>query len=126
MKARAKDAVGRQEKGHFGRQRLNMLSQGLSASKPSERAHQPMDIVQLSSKGLADIDLAHARQKIPIDNDVSTTKWFISKPIHISPSTPRSRRCMRDRDAHTSSSRSNGGRSQILDALDTSQRQSFH
>ncbi|KAH9481759.1 hypothetical protein JR316_0006286 [Psilocybe cubensis] len=121
MKARAKDTIGRQEKGHFGRQRLNILSQGLSASKPSEKAQQAKDIMHPNSKGLSDIDLAHARKKIPIDSDADTTKWFIPKPIHISPSTPRSRRYMRDRDAHTSSSRSNGGRSKILDALDTSQ-----
>ncbi|PPQ83096.1 hypothetical protein CVT25_003800 [Psilocybe cyanescens] len=96
-----------------------MLSQGLSASRPSEKLHQPMDISS-SSKGRPDIDLAHARKKIPVDNDVSTT-WFIPNPIHVSPSTPRSRRYMRERDAHTSSSNSNGRRSKILDALDTSQ-----
>ncbi|KAF8969135.1 hypothetical protein BDZ97DRAFT_266016 [Flammula alnicola] len=119
MKARVKDTIGRQQKGFFGRQRLDILSKGLAASKPSETSRVPTTI---SSRGLTlDIDLAHAKQKIPLD-DMTYKKCFIPSPVHISPSTPRSHKRTRKSDEHTSSS--SASRSEVLDALDISERQS--
>ena len=115
MKTRSKDTVGRQQKGFFGRQRLDLLSKGLCASNATEI---PKITTFLSSKGAESIDLAHARQKIPVDDIISRS--YIPSPIRVSPSTPRSHKRTR-KEAHTSSS---GTRhSKALEALDTSERQ---
>ena len=72
--------------------------------------------------GAANISLGHAKRKIPPNNDVITSS-FIPSPIDISPNTPRSRRHTKKRlEAH--SSNPNVDRSQVLDALDVSERQS--
>lgn len=114
MKTRSKDRVGRQQKGFFGRQRLDLLSKGLCASNATGI---PKIAAFVSSFGAENIDLAHARQKIPVDDIISRS--YIPSPIRVSPSTPRSHK--RTREAHTSSS---GTRhSQGLEALDTLERQ---
>ncbi|KDR78806.1 hypothetical protein GALMADRAFT_244377 [Galerina marginata CBS 339.88] len=97
-----------------------MLSQGLSASKLPEKSHLLLRPLS-SNRGHIEIDLAHARQKTPLDKNTAGA-WFIPSPIHISPSTPRSRKRVKTQKAHTSSS----SRSEILDVLDTSDRQRFH
>ena len=115
MKIRSKDTVGRQQKGFFGRQRLDLLSKGLCASNATRI---PKIAAFVSSFGAENIDLAHARQKIPVDDIISRS--YIPSPIRVSPSTPRSHKRTR-REAHTSSS---GTRhSKALEALDTLERQ---
>ncbi|KAF8907246.1 hypothetical protein CPB84DRAFT_1843953 [Gymnopilus junonius] len=124
MKARAKDAIGRIQKGFFGRQKFDMLYQGLSSSsKPTPTGKLTpgtQKLVSLKEPRL-EIDLAHARKKIPIDDD--STGRFIPSPIHVAPSTPRSRKQLKAHsDAHTSSSPSVGRKkSKVLDILDTSE-----
>ncbi|KAF9560739.1 hypothetical protein CPC08DRAFT_707896 [Agrocybe pediades] len=112
MKARVKDTVGRQQKTFFGHRRLDLLSQGLSASKTSGKPQLP-SISLSSNRGRPDIDLAHARQKIPLEEDADVYS-YIPKAVHISPSTPDSRR--RLKTTHTSSF--HGPRSKVLDAVD--------
>lgn len=115
MKTRSKDIVGRQQKGFFGRQRLDLLSKGLCASNATGI---PKIATLISNSGAEDIDLAHARQKIPVDDVISRS--YIPSPIRVSPSTPRSRKRTR-KEAHISSS---GTRhSKALEALDTLERQ---
>ena len=115
MKIRSRDTVGRQQKGFFGRQRLDLLSKGLCASNAAEI---PKIATFLSSGGAENIDLAHARQKIPVDDVM--LRSYIPSPIRVSPSTPRSHKRTR-KEAHTSSS---GTRhSKALEVLDTLERQ---
>jgi hypothetical protein len=59
MKARARDQVGRKQKGFFKRQRLDMLAKGLSGSL--EPLCNP--IIWQQKWDLGDIELAHARTK---------------------------------------------------------------
>jgi len=118
MRARAKDTVGRQQKGHFGRQRLDLLSKGLAASKPSERSNSP-PFPTITKQEPPNISLAHARHKTHADES-TVVRRYIPSPVHISPITTRSRRRLRGMDVHTSSSR--GSRSEVLDKLDTTER----
>ena len=116
-KARIKDTIGRLEKTFFGQRRLCAPSKGLLAPKP-------MQISSISLEGSlerADISLEHAKRRIPPKNDVITSS-FVSRPEHINPSTPYSRRQTKRRvEAQPSSS--NVSRSKVLDALDVSERQ---
>lgn len=112
-KARTRDVVGRQQKGFFGRQRLNILSKGLQTSTPklSRDASDP--------RAKEEITLAHAHSKhIPEPQS----------PLHKSPSTPppwKKQRVLME--AHTSSSGASGSsrrQSKVLDALDIEERES--
>jgi hypothetical protein len=115
MKIRSKDTVGRQQKGFFGRQRLDLLSKGLCTSNTTEI---PKIAPFLSSRGAEDIEFAHARQKISVDDVI--LRSYIPSPIRVSPSTPRSHKRTR-KEAHTSSSGTRHSRA--LEALDTLERQ---
>jgi len=111
MKARSKDTVGRQQKGFFGRKRLDILSKGLCTSNATEIT------TFLSSKGPENIDFAHARKKIPLDDRI--LRSYIPSPVHVSPSTPRSHKRTR-KEAHTSSSGTRHAK--VIEALDTLER----
>ena len=112
MKARARDQVGRKQKGYFKRQRLDMLAKGLSGSL------EPMKSHHLATKvGPGDIELVHARTK-PITGPGES--GFIPSPVHLS-TRPRSRKRRRIGDAHTSSS-DIGFKSEILEKLDQCER----
>jgi len=117
MKARARDHVGRKEKGFFKRQRLDMLAKGLSSSLEPTRSHH------LATKmGPGDIKLVHARGKQETDpGEGSETRGFIPSPVYVSSTGSRSRKRRRIGDAHTSSS-DVGFKSEIQDNLDKSDR----
>ncbi|KAF8150883.1 hypothetical protein B0H34DRAFT_155043 [Crassisporium funariophilum] len=115
-KTRVKDTTSRLQKGHFGRQRLDMLSKGLSATKPSEKPNSN----QTTNSGIADITLAHAKHRRQSKEDANIAT-FVPSPVRVAPCTPRSARQRRRLEAHTSSS--NASKSQVLEALDTSERQ---
>ena len=113
MKARARDQVGRKQKGFFKRQRLDMLAKGLSGSL------EPMKSHHLSTKvGPGDIELDHARTK---QKTCPGESGFIPSPVHLSSTRPRSRKRRRIGDAHTSSS-DIGLKSEILEKLDQCER----
>lgn len=120
MKARAKDTVGRQHKGHFGRQRLDVLAKGVCAGRPAAR----VGALNCGDRPSVGIDLAHARKGAQLDlDDENSSYCFIPSPVHIAPSTPRvsaQKRARRTTEAHTSSSAAS--RSKVLDALDMSER----
>ncbi|PPQ71962.1 hypothetical protein CVT26_007161 [Gymnopilus dilepis] len=135
MKARAKDAVGRIQKGFFGRQKLDMLYQGLSSSaktKPtitsSTKAQKGVlgpTNTRLNTNSAAakpEIDLAHARKKVIVDANAHT-RSFIPSPIRVAPSTPRSRQRLKVHTSSSSSALSKGQNSKALLALDTLERQ---
>ncbi|KIJ98472.1 hypothetical protein K443DRAFT_133423 [Laccaria amethystina LaAM-08-1] len=106
-KARTRDVVGRQQKGFFGRQRLNILSKGLQTSTPKLSRDAP------DPRAKEEITLAHAHSK-HIPEPTSS--------MHKLPSTPppgKRRRVLME--AHTSSSGASGSsrrQSKVLDALD--------
>jgi hypothetical protein len=115
MKARARDQVGRKQRGFFKRQRLDMLAKGLS------RSLEPMQSHPLTTKvGPGSIDLAHARTKqTKVRGESSGESGFIPSPVHVPLTLSRKRR--RIGDAHTSSSDARF-KSEILDKLDQSER----
>lgn len=115
MRARAKDTISRQEKGHFGRQRLDILAKGICSTKPSEISSY------YSRTSALEINLAHARKKLLLDG-AGITQNFIPSSIHVTPNTPHSTQQRRAEVtmAHTSSSASS--RSTVLDNLDLSER----
>ncbi|KAJ7183224.1 hypothetical protein C8R46DRAFT_1344105 [Mycena filopes] len=107
-RARSKDATGRAHKNFFGRQRLDILSKGLSGRVPSGG----------SSSGLgpritaSDIALSHAKHLVPpLDREevVFNSNTTPSVPTHLTNPTP----------SHMGSS--SGSRSRILEALDTTE-----
>ncbi|KJA16879.1 hypothetical protein HYPSUDRAFT_71055 [Hypholoma sublateritium FD-334 SS-4] len=123
MKARAKDTVGRQHKGHFGRQRLDVLAKGICAA----RSTACVGTLGSGDRPLVEIDFAHARRGEQLDldgaNGDSGRHCYIPSPVRIAPSTPRAsaqKRARRAAEAHTSSSAASGSR--VLDALDMSER----
>jgi len=117
MKARARDQVGRKQKGFFKRQRLDMLAKGLSSSLEPTRSHH-----MATKMGPGDIELAHARGKQEIDpGEGPGTCGFIPSPVYVSSTRSSSRKRRRLGDAHTSSS-DVGFKSEILDNLDKSDR----
>ncbi|KAF8183409.1 hypothetical protein BJ912DRAFT_1144857 [Pholiota molesta] len=120
MKARVKDAVGRQQKDHFGRQRLDILSKGISATKPSELGRAGFTVPALGKSSAQDIELAHARKKIPLDDAVSV-RSFIPSPIHVTPRTPPSYNRARTRASEMHISSPGARRSKVLDAVDLSE-----
>jgi hypothetical protein len=122
MKARVKDAVGRQQKGHFGRQRLDILSKGISATKPSETGRAGFAVPALGRSSAQDIELAHARKKIPLD-DTASMRSFIPSPIHVTPRTPRSYNRARTRASEMHIPSPGAHRSKVLDAVDLSESQ---
>ncbi len=118
MKARAKDTVGRQHKGHFGRQRLDVLAKGICATRPAARGERAQ----------VEIDFAHAQRKVQVvDVDEGRrSRFYIPSPTRIAPSTPRASKQKPARcavEAHTSSSGARG--SKVLDELDMSERRRF-
>ena len=115
MKARARDQVGRKQKGFFKRQRLDILAKGLSGSlEPT---------VQSAKKvGPEDIELAHARTKQKTGpGECSRARGFIPSPVYVPSIRSFSRKRRRIGDAHTSSS-DVGFKSEILAHLDQSER----
>ncbi|KAF9532495.1 hypothetical protein CPB83DRAFT_890694 [Crepidotus variabilis] len=120
MKARAKDTVARQQKGFFGRKRLDMLAKGFSCSTNANVSRSPPNFPIPKQMGPQDIALAHARaQQNKNDSDGSSSKSYIPSPIHVSNSSPRSKKRLRTNQAHTSSPEM--GKSVILDTLDTTE-----
>ena len=118
MKARAKDIVGRQHKGHFGRQRLDVLAKGICATRPAARYERAQ----------VEIDFAHARRRVQVEDadEGKSSQFYIPSPTRIAPSTPRAsaqKPARRKVEAHTSSSRAS--RSKVLDELDMSERRRF-
>jgi hypothetical protein len=122
MKARVKDAVGRQQKGHFGRQKLVILSKGISATKPSEHGLAGSAVSALGKSSAQDIELAHARKKILLD-DTASVRSFIPSPIHVTPRTPRSYNRGRTRASEMHIPSPGARRSKVLDAVDLSESQ---
>lgn len=118
-KARSRDTTGRVQKGFFGRQRLDMLSKGLSANQ-----ERTQNLKHVRENPVSDIGLAHARPKssVAMNEDISLD-GFIPAPIHISPCTPKSKaRKSKYLSDSASSSSSCPPRSEVLNALDTSER----
>jgi len=118
MKARVKDTVKRQQNVFFGNKRLDILSQGLSASKLFGKPQLPS--LSLSSNGGQPyIDLAHARQKIPLEKDADV-RAYVPKAVHI-PRTTQDSLNYFEKDTHTLST--GPRKSRVLDAIDAGDRQ---
>ncbi|KAF5327027.1 hypothetical protein D9619_004787 [Psilocybe cf. subviscida] len=125
VKARAKDTISRQQKSHFGRQRLDILARGVAALRPSELANAiPGSAFAVYRPTAQDIDLAHAhaqaRTKLPVGPSGNEYgKRYIPSPVHVVPGlcSPRSRAAMR---APFSAEKSRKTRSALCDALDMS------
>lgn len=109
-RARSKDTTGRAHKSFFGRQRLEILSNGLSGvSRRTSRGHGP----QASA---ADIGLAHAPRHAEPEEHVSyTTLTNVSVP-------PRTPHAESRRSAAGSCSETRGRRSKVIEALDENDR----
>lgn len=120
MKTRARDEVGRKQKGFFGRQRFDMLSKGLSAPLERSAARSiPFGVRQGPEK----IALAHARGKHneEISDKEEITTCYIPSPVRVPSNKGSWRTRTQGFDAHTSSS--DATRSEVLDNLDLSERE---
>lgn len=113
-KARAKDSIGNAQRSFFGKQKLGILTKGLSKSYNRNSGENAVP----SSRGLPEISLAHAHR------DLSSRM----EPGVIGLSTPRkhgqTRPVKPQEDTSSSGPRgkSSGSRSKILRALDMSER----
>ncbi|KAF9048754.1 hypothetical protein BJ165DRAFT_1402623 [Panaeolus papilionaceus] len=107
-KARAKDAVGKIQKGYFGRQKLDVLSKSLSTNRVHEGPRRGV-----KDDAANKISLAHAKNKSTIEEDDDFYSYIPS------PTRPTIRaRNYGSSSAHTSSP--NPRHSKILEAIDTS------
>lgn len=113
-RARAKDGIGRTQKGFFGRQRLDILSKGLAANI-TQGGNDLASNKTLKSR--AEISLAHARNLLSDDglHDAS----FIPGPYNVSSSSPRARKYRKT--SHQGPESSGTRTSKLLDILDTSE-----
>ncbi|KAJ7690143.1 hypothetical protein B0H17DRAFT_1201930 [Mycena rosella] len=102
-RARSKDATGRVHKNFFGRQRLDILSKGLSGRAPSGGSSSGCG----PRVSASDIGLSHARHLAPDQNTVPVPQ-FLPPPE-------------RKRTSHTRSSSGSIGTSRVLEALDTTE-----
>lgn len=119
-KARLKDTTRRTQKGFFGRQRLDILAKGVSAY--STWGKQTPDCSRKPVSLISEIGLAHAFNDAHRTPEVNSfTRYsFIPSPIHVSPCTPHLKKTM-PHDEPSSGSRSHS--SEVLDALDTYERE---
>ncbi|PPR05975.1 hypothetical protein CVT24_004639 [Panaeolus cyanescens] len=111
-RARAKDAVGKLQKGYFGRQKLNVLSQNLSTNAVYQQTKK-----RSKDGALNEISLSHAKRKVSTEEEDDFYS-YIPSPTRPNLRTPRSRK-VGTWSAHTSSP--NVRHSEILEALDTSE-----
>ncbi|KAF9007552.1 hypothetical protein BDQ17DRAFT_1350869 [Cyathus striatus] len=135
-RARIKDHTSRIQKGFFGKQRLDILAKGFAISNSqSETAESNLDRNAVSTN-TADLKLvdstprvqfafAHASKKG--ENEGVREEYrigYIPTPIHVSPSTPKSRERLKRRlHSNSSSNGSNGrARSNVLGSLETAER----
>ncbi|KAJ6577469.1 hypothetical protein B0H19DRAFT_1120075 [Mycena capillaripes] len=113
-RARSKDMTKRTHKNFFSRQRLDILSKGLSGRIPS--GGKPSGLGPRVSA--SDISLSHARHLAPRHEDQNHIPMHspadVSSPSRSPPAKPRNRSHIRS----SSGSRS----SKILEALDTTER----
>jgi hypothetical protein len=116
-KARAKDFTGRIQKAFFGRRRLDLLSKGIANNQREPCSYAGAEAEAESDR--PNIDLAHARHRSPY-HGVSA---FIPSPTRFSPCTPRSTKSTSVLVQQYDSGASSTQRSQVIDALDVSDRE---
>ena len=106
-KARSRDAIGRTQKNHFGRQRMqNMLSKGFIVPT----------LASPSSRPIPQFDLEHARRDF-LDHEEHTPSRTEDEAYIEQPCTPR-----RSDGTRTSS---RGSASKVLRAMDQDERARF-
>ncbi|KZT73132.1 hypothetical protein DAEQUDRAFT_508459 [Daedalea quercina L-15889] len=122
VRARAKDAAGKAQRNHFGKQRLGILAKCLSKA-PLEKSSSAASVVHAVSR----ISLAHAKRDFQIQprnappsehGSLSHLKNLGLSSLHHRQHTPDRSSRASDKSTSHSSARS----SRILDALDVSVR----
>ncbi|KAJ7056691.1 hypothetical protein C8F01DRAFT_1154601 [Mycena amicta] len=110
-RAKSRDTVGRAQKHHFSRQRLDIISNGLGPGRrpPSVGKYQPTT-AGFGLKATADIGLSHARRQVLGD---------IAIPF-APPQTPTHLTTAQTHAAHSSSG-SRSSTSRVLEALNSSE-----
>ena len=117
VKARAKDATGKAQRNHFGKQRLGILTRGLSKARPEAPRTTESAVMNAASR----IAFAHAKRDLRTQHeDTSSTLNDLLSLASVRKHTSASRAC----HASDSSSSASGRRSKILNALDMSVRMS--
>ncbi|KAI0734226.1 hypothetical protein C8Q72DRAFT_456176 [Fomitopsis betulina] len=112
VKARAKDATGKAQRNHFGKQRLGILTKGLGKTQP-----EVLKSLDNTVNVVARISLAHAQRDIRRTRFTDTSSADDGSVV--TPSAPHSWH-LPDISSSTSSKSRGSKRSKILNALDMS------
>lgn len=123
VRARAKDATGKAQRNHFGKQRLGILTKGLSKAR--------LEVLKSTDSAVADvastISLAHAQRDLrtqPADTSLTVDNLGPHSNIYATPYTSRPWHTSDSSSSASGKSRSSR-RSKILNALDMSVRMSL-
>jgi hypothetical protein len=118
VKAKGRDRTARIQKDFFGKQKMNILSRGLVAN--TEINSQGTAATTGKNIGVADISLAHARQKIQLPKG-SENIW-IPEPYSYSSGTSSSPRIGTTRTRKDTHSAKSNSKAKILKYLDQNER----
>ena len=123
VRARAKDATGKAQRNHFGKQRLGILTKGLSKARPEALKSTDSAVADVAST----ISLAHAQRDLrthPADTSLTVDNLGPNSNIYATPYTSRPWHTSDSSSSASGKSRSSR-RSKILNALDMSVRMSL-
>ena len=115
-KARTRDAIGRLQKGFFGRRRLEMLSKGLVGQGQEKTLSTSTSKDLEYNPPVVTIDLAHAKRNIQLPLRGKLISTATRHPLHTS--------VQRESDVSNKTGNAHGGfrSSKVLNALDVSDR----
>ena len=121
VKARARDATGKAQRNHFGKQRLGILMKGLSKARP-----EVLRTTDITTNVASSISLAHAQRDLrtqTMDNSFTADDLRLHSTLYTTPTASRLWHTS-DSSSNASNKSRNSRRSKILNALDMSVRMS--